>query len=47
MARRYWYLFHHCECPVCGADHSYKERVYKRPVEAHRYEIYYDWCDAL
>lgn len=29
---KYWYRFWIGECPVCGRDASYKERVYgKRP----------------
>lgn len=24
----YWYRFYYGECPVCGKDKSYKERVY-------------------
>lgn len=49
-ARRYYYIFVHSECPVCGRDHSYKYREYgKKPKEAqklHRYEEHYDWCDV-
>lgn len=37
--RPYWYLFYIGECPVCGADASYKERQYSdRPEDrAQRY----------
>jgi hypothetical protein len=48
--RKYWYRFHIQECPVCGSDHSYKERVYgRKPGIAKRYiheGYYYDWCDV-
>lgn len=28
---RYWIRFHVGECPVCGRDASYRERVYDEP----------------
>lgn len=27
MKKKYWYRFHVGECPVCGRDKSFKERV--------------------
>lgn len=48
--RKYWYLFVIQECPVCGRDHSYKERKYTpKPKDAQdRYQRKdaYDWCDV-
>ena len=32
--RPHWYLRHFGECPVCGKDKSYRERIYgKRPKD--------------
>jgi hypothetical protein len=49
---KYWYKFYIGECPVCGADKSYKERVYGlKPVCPADRVVYlsaticYDWCD--
>jgi hypothetical protein len=28
--RTYWYRFYHGNCPVCGTNHGYRERVYGR-----------------
>lgn len=34
VVRRYWYLLHVGECPVCARDQSYRERVYgPKPVD--------------
>ena len=45
----YWYRFHHGECPLCGRDGSFKERVYgPRPVdhsERHIEETMYCGCN--
>lgn len=27
----HWYKMYAGECPVCGRDHSYRERVYGHP----------------
>jgi hypothetical protein len=49
----HWYRMHVGECPVCGRDKSFKERVYgKKPKSARKRYVYlpasetYDWCDA-
>lgn len=31
--QKYWYRIHVGECPVCGRDKSYRERVYGEPPE--------------
>lgn len=38
--RKYWYKLYIGECPVCGRDQSYRERVYGRKPKdpAKRYE---------
>lgn len=40
MKRAYWIRFHWGECPVCGRDASYSERVYGAkpadPLERHK-----------
>lgn len=34
IKKKYWYRQYIGECPVCGRDHSYKERVYgEKPKE--------------
>ena len=50
----YWYRFYVGECPVCGRDKSYKERVTNEPRPEQIEDRYvtlshmktYDWCDA-
>lgn len=46
---KHWYKQYIAECPVCGKDHSSRERVYgekpKNPKEIYRYGVAYDWCD--
>ena len=51
--REYWYRFYHGECPLCGRDKSYKERVLgPKPYDpAERHILLddsqtYDWCDV-
>lgn len=48
----HWYKIYLGECPVCGADKGYRERVYgEKPLNPH--EVYkhlsstecYDYCD--
>jgi hypothetical protein len=48
----HWYRFHIGECPVCGKDKSFKERVYgKKPRDWRKRYVClpqtqtYDWCD--
>ena len=48
----YWYRHHIGECPVCGHDKSYRERVYgKKPKNPRRIWVHlpytetYDYCD--
>ncbi len=36
--RKHWYRIYVGECPQCGRDKSYRERVYgERPPDAQRY----------
>lgn len=49
--RRHWYKFHIGECPVCGSDKSYKERVYgPKPKDSRKRYVHipntstYDYC---
>jgi len=42
--RRHWYLISHFECPVCGHDKVYLERVYVRPQNTHVFVVDYDYC---
>jgi len=51
--RRYWYRLFVGECPVCGRDKSYRERVYgKRPKDHRKRYVQlsnqecYDWCEV-
>ena len=31
---KYWYKYYIGECPVCGSNHSYKERIYgEKPLD--------------
>lgn len=41
---RYWYLITHYECPPCGHEDVYRERVYVKPTSTHVFETYYDGC---
>jgi hypothetical protein len=51
--RRHWYRIYVGECPLCGADSGYKERVYGRPPGkwSKKRVVYlpatqtYDYCD--
>ena len=50
-ARKYWYRLFVSECPVCGRDKSYRERVYsKRPRHPQKRIVFesqsasYDGC---
>jgi hypothetical protein len=47
----HWYRMHVGECPVCGRDASYRERVYGKPPEKWQdryhnlsYQQTYDHC---
>ena len=49
--RPHWYRIHLGECPVCGSDQSYRERVYgERPEKNEDRYVYrpdsqtYDHC---
>lgn len=51
-AKRHWYRQHIGECPVCGRDKSFRERVYgKKPRDPRKRYVQlpdthcYDWCD--
>lgn len=48
---RYWYRFYFGECPVCGRDKSYTERIYcQKPLNREDRVVYlshfqtYDDC---
>jgi hypothetical protein len=38
---KYWYLWYIGECPVCGSDHSYRERRYTPKPEKREDRIKY------
>jgi len=49
---KYWYKMFVGECPVCGSDKSYRQRVYgKKPKNISdryvflSYKETYDYCD--
>jgi hypothetical protein len=49
--KRHWYRLYIGECPVCGHDKSYRERVYgKKPNDNRKRYVYlsdketYDHC---
>jgi predicted RNA-binding Zn-ribbon protein involved in translation (DUF1610 family) len=42
--KKYWYVTTHFECPPCGREDVYRERVYEKPKEAHKFETHYDYC---
>jgi len=49
--KKHWYKIHIGECPVCGRDQSYRERVYgKKPKNYKKRYVYlpdtqtYDHC---
>lgn len=49
--KRHWYRMHFGECPVCGKDKSYRERVYgRKPSDKRKCVVYlpdsqtYDHC---
>lgn len=45
----HWYRIHVGECPVCGCDKGYRERVAgERPADIgdrYVYLLTYDWCE--
>ena len=50
---KHWYRIYFGECPVCGRDASYRERVYgKRPDNLEERYVWlpneqtYDWCEG-
>ena len=47
--KKYWYLFHVVECPLCGKMEKYRERKYSKKPEnkedRYFYEQVYDYCD--
>jgi hypothetical protein len=49
--KKHWYKRTITECPVCGRGKDYRERVYgekpEDPKEIYKYEVHYDWCNAL
>lgn len=52
--KQHWYRIFVGECPVCGSEQSYRERVYgKRPINPKRRYVYlsdfqtYDGCMGL
>lgn len=49
----HWYKYYWGECPLCGRDKSYKERIYgERPEDINERHVEipdnltYDWCDV-
>ena len=45
--RKYWYILHIYECPICGRGEEYRERVYEKPASYWVHHTSYDWCDVL
>lgn len=48
--KSYWYKFHIKECPVCGREYSYKQRIYNLPKPKDislrtEHSEFYDWCE--
>lgn len=41
---KYWYLISHFECPPCGHETVYRERVYEKPKETHEFIVSYCGC---
>ena len=53
-SKSHWYRMYLGECPVCGRDKSYRERVYgAKPVRRIKRTVYlsdyvtYDHCDGI
>jgi predicted RNA-binding Zn-ribbon protein involved in translation (DUF1610 family) len=48
-AYAYWYRIDYFECPVCGREHSYRERQYtSRPDNpSDRIFFHHDYCGCL
>lgn len=49
--KKYWYKYFFGECPVCGSDNTYKERMYtKKPKDRRERYVHlrdldtYDGC---
>ena len=52
MKKKYWYRIYVGECPICGRDKSYRERVYgEKPKDTKNRYVWlkeqdtYDNCD--
>lgn len=43
-SRHHWYRITHFECPVCGHDRVYRERVYLKRESGHKFVVDYDYC---
>ncbi len=45
---KYWILFTHIYCPMCGKETTYRDRMYtekpKDSAERHKIEEQYDYC---
>ena len=41
--KKYWYKLTIFNCPVCGSQKRYRERVYVKPKEWEWHD-YYDYC---
>jgi hypothetical protein len=39
--KKHWYRMHVGECPVCGRDKSFRERVYGKKPKSHRKRYIY------
>lgn len=54
IKKSYWYKYYYGECPLCGRDYSYKERMYtKKPKDKKDRVVYlsdtfsYCGCDVI
>ncbi len=47
MKKKYWYKFFIEECPMCGRNSQWKERIYGKPrpiKKEDRYKFSQVWC---
>ena len=51
MKKKYWYLFTHTCCPLCGRGGKWKKRQYSKkpydPDQRHIYKQVYDYCEQF
>jgi hypothetical protein len=43
--KKHWYITHVENCPVCGSESRWRERVYEKPKESLQWHDHYDWCN--